>query len=163
VTTSADLDPIRAGFLARLADKLDGARVPGGDVAAWLAPLPTAALAAATFLAPEAARAALFQAVGTARSHSVSSLDQNLYEGSPLNVPTSPLAGGALSAWAAVCLARDLLATGLALDAKRVVCGAIRKAGHWPDPILRRFGPQLAALHAEAERMLARHLSDEVA
>lgn len=163
MSAAPDLDPIRSAFLARIADKLGRARVPGGDLAAWLAPLPTAALAAATYLAPEAARIALFRAVGMARSRGLPGLDQNLFEGSPVNVPASALAGGALNAWAAVCLARDLLTAGLAQDAKRVVCGAIRSAGRWPDPILRRFGPQLAALHAEAERMLARHLANEVA
>lgn len=163
MSAAPDLDPIRAGFLARLSAKLDGARVPGGDLATWLAPLPTAVLAAATYLAPEVTRAALFQAVGMARSRGAPGLDQNLFEGSPVNVPATPLAAGALNAWAAVCLARDLLAAGLAVDAKRVVCGAIRSAGRWPDPILRRFGPQLAALHGEAEQMLARHLADEVA
>ncbi len=109
MSAAPDFDPIRAGFLARLATKLNDARVPGGDLATWLAPLPTAALAAATYLTPEATRIALFRAVGMARSRDLPGLDQNLFEGSPVNVPTSALAGGALNAWAAVWLARDLL------------------------------------------------------
>lgn len=156
-------DPIRESFIAVLVGILEGTRIPGGSVAAWLAPVPTAVLAVTLIRPPDLARETLFAAVGLARLGQRSAIDQNLFEGSAANVPCGPTAYAALMAWAACRQARELLDLGFPEEAQRALLSATRLTERWPLPIAQRFLPQISALYAEADRVRARHLSDEVA
>ena len=156
-------DPVRDSFLAFLSGVLEGARVPGGSVAAWLTPVPTRVLAVTLIKPPQCAREILFAAVGLARLGQRSEIDQNLFEGSEANVPCGPTAFAALMAWATCRQARELLDLGFAAEAQRALLSATRVADRWPPAIAARFEPQISALYAEADRMRARHLADEVA
>lgn len=156
-------DPLRASFLDRIAQALDKRRVPGGDLAAWLAHVPTSALAATIYRPDSLAREILFAAVGMARLEQRAGIGQNLFEGSTVNVPHGPMAEAALMAWAACRQARELIDFGFPAEAQRALLSATRLADRWPPPIAQRFESQITALYAEADRERARHLSNEVA
>lgn len=154
---------LRSGYLARIADNLGGVRVPGGCLAAWLMPLPTAALAE-VLIHPSARTAEiLFAAIGMWRTQTNAGLPQNLFEGAPDNIPSSPTAEAALMAWAACRLAGESLHCGLAVEAQRTLHHAVGLIHLWPTPIAKRFEPHIVALYAAAERMRARQLAEEVA
>lgn len=154
---------LRAAYLARIADNLRGVRAPGGDLAAWLAPLPTAALAEVLIHPPARTAEILFAAIGMWRTQANAGLPQNLFDGAPDNIPRGPTADAALRAWATCRLAQSHLACGLPGDAQRALYAAARHVHLWPTPIAQRFEPQIVALYAAAERMRARQLAEEVA
>ncbi|APT31905.1 hypothetical protein MCBMB27_02614 [Methylobacterium phyllosphaerae] len=159
----AFVDTLRARFLERLAANLRGARVPGGDLAAWVAPLPTAALVEVLLHPAGQTREILFAAVGTVRLSGRPVLDQDFMFGALDHVPLSDTAQGALMAWASCRLAREFLDAGMAAEAQRALIAVTRSIHLWPTPIARRFEPRIEALYAAAEAMRARQLAQEVA
>ncbi len=74
VTSVRLSDALRVRYLALLEHNLRGKTVPGGDVAAWVAPVPTAALVEILLHPPELTRALVFAAVGEARLRTVHGL-----------------------------------------------------------------------------------------
>ncbi|QGY01508.1 hypothetical protein MMSR116_06010 [Methylobacterium mesophilicum SR1.6/6] len=159
----AFMDALRVRFIARLAENLRGARVPGGDLVAWVAPLPTAALVEVLLHPPVHTREILFAAVGTARLRGICAYDQDLFAGATTNVPLGDVAGAALRAWASCRLAREHLDAGFAAEAQRVLIAATRRIDLWPTPVARHFEPWISDLYARADQALARQLADEVA
>ena len=156
-------DALRLRYLALLEHNLRGRPVPGGDVTAWVAPVPTAALVEILLHPPELTRALVFTAVGEARLRTVTAYGQDLFSGALDNVPLSDTAQASLMAWAACRLAREQLDAGFAAEAQRVLMNATRLIHEWPTPIARRFEPRIEALYASADRMRSHQLAQEVA
>lgn len=163
VTAIAFMDALRVRFIARLTDNLRGARIPGGDLAAWVAPLPTAALVEILLCPREQTREILFAAVGTARLRGICAFDQDLFAGATTNVPINPTADAALMAWATCRLASQHIEAGLPAEAQRVLVAATRRIHLWPTPVAQHFEPWISDLYARADQVLARQLADEVA
>lgn len=163
MTANAYMDALRVRFLERLAANLRGARVPGGDLTAWVAPLPTAALVEVLLRPAAETREILFAAVGAARLAGRPAIDQDLLFGALDHVPVGDTAEAALMAWASCRLAREYLDMGLAAEAQRALIAVTRSIHLWPTPIARRFEPRIEALYGVAEAMRTRQLADEVA
>lgn len=146
VTAIAYMDAQRVHFLDRLSANLRGAPVPGRDLAAWVAPLPTAALVEILLHPAERMREILFAARGAARLASRPVLDQDLSSGLLDRVPLHNTAQASFMVWVICRVAREYLDAGLAAEAQRALIAVTRSIHLWPTPIARRFEPQVEAV-----------------
>lgn len=158
-------EPLRAAYLRRIASVVRGVRVPGGDVSVWLAPVPTATLAALLIWPPGRIAELLFIATGSARLAGRAHVDpvQDLYAGDRTNIPDGVLADCAVMVWATLRLARLDCAIGNASAARDQLHDLSRRLQNWAPALAHRFAPQIADLQAQADALCALTPADAVA
>lgn len=163
-TSVAYPSSLRAAYVARVSANLRNARVPGGDVAAWVAPLPTGVLAE-ILLHPRARTLELtFGALTYLRGaapavHAHAAIEASAQD----NLARGYFAETVRLAWGTLTGAREALDLGAPEVALRILLGLTRLLPDLPVAVARRFEPRIEALYAEATLMRERHLADEVA
>lgn len=150
------LEAERPALLATVATRLDGFRIPGGDVAAWLAGVPSVLIAGCLDGDRATAARRLFHLVGRVGTAGRPDLVDGLLDDSLTNVPCGATAGAALQAWAGCLIARLHLEAGNPEAARRSLrTFAVTLAGLRLTPAAaRHFDARLRSLDAEIEAAL---------
>ena len=162
---SAYSESVRTTYLARIAITLGGVRVPGGDVASWLAPVHTATIAQILLWPSDRLVELFFVATGRARLAARPQGDpvQNLYAGDRTNVSTGLYAECAVMVWATLRLARLDCAIGNVDAARDELHDLTRRLQAWAPALAPRFAPRIAELAAQVEALRVIPLADAVA
>lgn len=158
-------ESVRATYLTRIAIMLGGLRVPGGDVAAWLAPVHTAALAQILLWPSHRIAELLFVATGRARLAARGPTDpvQDFYAGDRTNVASGLSAECAVMVWATLRLARLDCAIGNVDAARDELRDLTRRLQAWAPALAPRFAPRIAELAAQVEALRTIPRADAVA
>lgn len=159
------LEAERPALLATVAARLDGFRIPGGDVAAWLAGIPSILIAGCLDRDRADVARRLFHLVGRVGTAGRPALDACVLDGNLTNVPCGEAAGAALQAWAGCLMGRLQLEAGDPAAAVRTLRVHAFTLADLPLPadVAERFTAQLGTLLGEASAALACAAAHEVA
>ena len=139
ISLFAQLDAERPALLVEVATRLDGWRIPGSDVATWLAGVPVL-LIAECLRGPRAVVARrLFRLVGQARASGGHGGLIDFDTADLSNVPRGPYADATLQAWASLQLVRINLDIGRPADAACELRGFLQEIGRMPPALAARF------------------------